>query len=81
MSTYEKNWEGEFRTNQTTFSPMHGTENSQSNNNEFVGSDLGDVTWQTECKVGFSGVATRDNSSGGFTFNMYNGPEKEPLYR
>ena len=59
---------------------MHGTENSQSNNNEFVTSDLGDVTWQTECKVGFSGVATRDNSSG-FTFNVYNGPEKEPLYR
>lgn len=79
MSTYEKSWEGDFRTNQTSYSPMHGTDNSQTNN-EFVPSDLGDVTWQTECKVGFSGVGTRDNSSG-FAFNVYNAPEKDSLYR
>lgn len=75
MSTYEK-WDsqqqgGDFRT-QGSFSPLL---ESAGNNNEFIGNELGDVAWQTECKIGFN----RD--SAGFTFNVYNGSEKDNMYR
>lgn len=76
MSTYEK-WDsqqqGEFRT-QGSFSPILGGE-SAGNNSEFIGNELGDVAWQTECKIGFN----RDPA--GFTFNVYNGSEKDNMYR
>ncbi|XP_035210734.1 zinc finger MIZ domain-containing protein 2-like isoform X2 [Stegodyphus dumicola] len=76
MSTYEK-WDsqGDFRT-QGTFSPMLGAENATgNNNNEFITNEL-DVAWQTECKIGFN----NSRESAGFTFNVYNGSEKEALY-
>ncbi|KAF8782987.1 Zinc finger MIZ domain-containing protein 1 [Argiope bruennichi] len=79
MSTYEK-WDSQedFRT-QGAFSPMLGAENASnnnSNNNEFITNELGDVAWQTECKIGFNHA--RDSS--GFSFSVYNGSEKEALY-
>ncbi|GBN78134.1 hypothetical protein AVEN_24984-1 [Araneus ventricosus] len=79
MSTYEK-WDSQedFRT-QGAFSPMLGAENVSSNNsnNEFITNELSDVAWQTECKIGFNHA--RDSS--GFSFSVYNGSEKEALYR
>lgn len=71
MSTFDK-WDpsaqqGDFVRTQGTFSPMLGGEGV--NGGDFIGGELGDVAWQTECKIGFS------------NFNVYNGSEKDPMYR
>ncbi|KAG8200562.1 hypothetical protein JTE90_000635 [Oedothorax gibbosus] len=66
MSTFDK-WEGDFR---GSFSPMLSGEGVNSSG-EFIGGgggELGDVAWQTECKIGFS------------NFNVFNGSEKDPMY-